>query len=460
MHSGAVTIIGAGLSGSEAAWQLAARGVPVRLIEMRPSAAAPAHHTGDFAELVCSNSLKSVDPTSAAGMLKTELEQLGSLVLAVARGAAVPAGSALAVDRDAFSSRITQLLLDHPLIEVERAECTAVPDDGDVIIATGPLTSASLESALTRIVGVERLSFFDAAAPIVDASTIDRSVAFAASRYGKGDGDDYLNCPFERDDYDRFIAALVDARRVVLKDFEVGDLFQACQPLEEIARRGSDAPRFGPFKPVGLIDPRTGSRPWAVLQLRAENAERTAYNLVGCQTNLTFSEQCRVFALVPGLEHADFLRFGVMHRNTFIDAPRTLNVDLSVRTAPRIRIVGQLAGTEGYLEAAATGLIGALAVAAERTGLRIAPLPAETALGALIAYATDPATTPYQPMHVNLGLLPPLDPPVRSKRERHHAFSERARRSIRAFADEHELLINPGHEALQGAGLTSRREGL
>lgn len=447
--TGAVTIIGAGLAGSEAAWQLAVRGIPVRLIEMRPSEHAPAHHGGSFAELVCSNSLKSTEPATAPGMLKDELGQLGSIVLSAARRAAVPAGTALAVDRARFSSLVTEALHAHPLIDVVHAEAEAIPASGDVMIATGPLTSARLEPALSSTLGAERLSFFDAAAPIVDAATVDRSVAFAASRYGKGEGDDYLNCPFERDEYDRFIAELVVAERAVLKEFETTDLFQACQPIEEIARRGADALRFGPMKPVGLTDPRTGHRPWAVLQLRAENTERTSYNLVGCQTNLTFAEQRRVFALVPGLAHADFLRFGVMHRNTFIDAPRTLGSDLSVRGEPRIRIIGQLAGTEGYLEAAATGLLAALAIVAGRAAIPFDPLPCETALGSLVAYATDPATQPYQPMHVNFGLLPPLDPPVKNKRDRHRALAVRGQHAIRAYATGHHALLTPGLQALE-----------
>ncbi len=449
MREEAVTVIGAGISGSEAAWQLAVRDIPVRLVEMRPSPHAPAHHGGDFAELVCSNSLKSTDPATAPGMLKYELGHLGSLVLAAARETAVPAGTALAVDRAIFSAIITQALMAHPLIDVVRDQADALPGSGDVVIATGPLTSPALEPALSDAVGAGRLAFFDAAAPIVDAATVDRSIAFPASRYGKGEGHDYLNCPFERDEYERFIAELVAAERVVLKDFETTDLFQACQPIEEIARRGADALRFGPMKPVGLIDPRSGRRPWAVLQLRAENAARTAYNLVGCQTNLTFPEQRRVFALVPGLDRAEFLRFGVMHRNTFIDAPRVLDPDLSVRREPRIRVVGQLSGTEGYLEAAATGLIAGLAIAAQRAGRPFEALPGETALGALLTYATNPATQPYQPMHVNFGLLPPLEPPVRSKRERHRAFAERGQRAIRAYASAHDGLLQAPRHALE-----------
>ena len=449
MREDAVTIIGAGISGSEAAWQLAVRDIPVRIVEMRPSAHAPAHHGGGFAELVCSNSLKSVDPSTAPGMLKDELSQLGSLTLAAARASAVPAGTALAVDRELFSALITHALLQHPGVEVVRDEADSIPESGDVVLATGPLTSAALEPALTAVAGTDRLAFFDAAAPIVDAATVDRAIAFPASRYGKGEGGDYLNCPLERDEYERFIAELVAAERVVLKDFETKDLFQACQPIEEIARRGADALRFGPMKPVGLTDPRSGRRPWAVLQLRAENAARTAYNLVGCQTNLTFREQRRVFALVPGLAQAEFFRFGVMHRNTFIDAPRLLDSDLSVRGDSRIRIVGQLTGTEGYLEAASTGLIAALSIAAGRAGQPFEQFPRETALGALVAYATDPATRPYQPMHVNLGLLPPLDEPVRGKRDRHRAFAERAERVTRAYTRTHHELLRPGLGALR-----------
>jgi methylenetetrahydrofolate--tRNA-(uracil-5-)-methyltransferase len=427
-----VTVIGGGLAGCEATFQLAARGIGVRLVEMRPGVAAPAHHTDLLGELVCSNSLKSDSPDTAAGMLKHELDALGSVVLACARVTAVPAGGALAVDRHSFSALVTDVVSSMPGVSLVREEATAIPE-GDVIIATGPLTSPSLEPALSRLLGPQRLAFFDAAAPVVDASSIDHGVCFAASRYDKGQGADYLNCPMDKDRYDVFVEALVQADRVQAKDFESSDLFQACQPAEEIARRGHEALRFGPMKPVGLTDPATGRRPWAVVQLRSENRDRTAYNLVGFQTNLTFGEQQRVVRLIPGLEHAELLRYGVMHRNTFVDAPRLLSYDLALRSEPRVKIAGQISGTEGYLEAAGGGLVAALGLARSRCGAALRPLPRETALGSLLAYATDPATSPYQPMHVNFGLVPPLTPSVRGKRERAVAYAERGFAALAAW---------------------------
>lgn len=437
------TVIGGGLAGSEAAWQLASHDIPVTLVEMRPVRSGPAHHTGLLAELVCSNSFKGDDASTATGSLKRELEALGSFVLDCARRTAVPAGAALAVDRERFAALVTERLESHPLVSVERREEVAISGEGHVIVATGPLTSEAFEPALARLVGGGRLHFFDAAAPIVEADSIDRSLAFAQSRYDKGGGADYLNCPFEREEYEAFIDALLEARRVVHKEFETEDLFQACQPIEEIARRGRDAPRFGPMKPVGLTDPRTGRRPWAVVQLRPENAEATAFNLVGFQTNLTFTEQRGVFRRIPGLAHAAFSRYGVMHRNTFVDAPRLLRADLAVAAEPRIRLAGQLMGTEGYLEAAAGGLLAALnAVAAER-GMPPLVLPPETVTGALFRYATDPATVGYQPMHANLGLLPPLEPHVKGKRERHAALTARAAEALRASLAAHPLTAVP-----------------
>lgn len=438
-----VTVIGGGLAGSEAAWQLAERGIPVRLYEMRPVLQSPAHHTGELAELVCSNSLKSDDPITAAGELKRELTLLRSMLLAVARECMVPAGGALAVDRGVFSRTVTGVLDSHPLIEIVREEVTSLPD-GPVIIATGPLSSAGIEPVLAELTGGERLAFFDAAAPIVEAESIDRSVVFPASRYGKGGGDDYLNCPMNREEYDRFITELLAARRVHAKDFERRELFSACQPVEEIARTGPDALRFGALKPVGLTDPRTGDRPWAVVQLRAENRARSAYNLVGFQTNLAFGEQDRVFRLIPGLEHAEFSRHGVMHRNTFVDAPRILDEHLRVRSEPRVRIAGQLAGTEGYLEAVAAGLLAALSVAAEVLDTPQFTLPRESALGALIAYATDPATTGYQPMHVNWGIIDPLPQRVKGKKERYAAYARRAVEATLAAVDRHPLTATTG----------------
>ncbi|MDF1542498.1 MAG: methylenetetrahydrofolate--tRNA-(uracil(54)-C(5))-methyltransferase (FADH(2)-oxidizing) TrmFO [Anaerosomatales bacterium] len=436
--SESVTVIGGGLAGTEAAWQLGRHGVRVRLIEMRPATSSPAHSTGGLAELVCSNSFKGTDPSSATGTLKQELERLGSVVLAIARRTAVPAGAALAVDRAAFTATLTDMLESHPLIEVLREEATLVPA-GRSILATGPLTSPAMETALSELVGSDRLAFYDAAAPIVDAATIDRSVVFAASRYGKGGGADYLNCPLDRERYEAFITELRAARRVLSHEFERTDLFQACQPIEEVARSGPDAARFGALKPVGLTDPNTGERPWAVVQLRPENAAGTAYNLVGFQTNLAFGEQRRVFGMIPGLTAAEFLRYGVMHRNTFIDAPSLLDSTLALRSAPHLRVAGQLTGTEGYLEAAGSGLLAALNTVADLTGTPPVVLPPTTALGALIAYATNPATVGYQPMHVNWGLVPPLDPPVRGKRSRYAAYAARAADDISVWASEHPL---------------------
>lgn len=443
----AVTIIGGGLAGCEAAFQLAVRGHAVTLYEMRPAVSSPAHHTADLAELVCSNSLKSTDPETAAGMLKCELASLGSLVLACAQRSAVPAGGALAVDRGTFSAMVTAAIEADPRITVCRERMTGLPG-GECIVATGPLTDPALEPALAQVVGPDRLAFFDAAAPVVDADGIDRAVCFAQSRYDKGGTADYLNCPMDRDEYERFIDSLLSARRVVAKDFESGDLFQACQPVEEIARAGRDALRYGPMKPVGLTDPRTGSRPWAVLQLRAENRAGSAYNLVGCQTNLTFGEQERVFRSIPGLERAEFLRYGVMHRNTFVDAPKLLTPDLAVREHPRIRLAGQIAGTEGYLEAAAGGLVAALGAHAVTVDAPPVVLPPSSAFGALLAYATDPATSPYQPMHVNFGLMPPLDPPVKRKRERYAAYARRGAKDLIAWMALREDL---GFEAARAA---------
>jgi methylenetetrahydrofolate--tRNA-(uracil-5-)-methyltransferase len=434
-------VVGGGLAGSEAAWQLARHGVAVTLYEMRPQSSSPAHSAAGLAELVCSNSFKGTDPSSATGSLKQELAVLGSLILDSAHRTAVPAGAALAVDREAFSASITAQLEKHPLIDVVREEVTSLPG-GRTIIATGPLTSAAMEDVLSELVGTDRLAFYDAAAPIVDAATVDTSITFAASRYGKGGGADYLNCPLDRAQYEAFVAALTGACRVRAHEFEQANLFQACQPVEEVARCGMDALRFGALKPVGLTDPRTGERPWAVVQLRPENAAGTAYNLVGFQTNLTFGEQRRVFGMIPGLAGAEFLRYGVMHRNTFIDAPSLLDPTLALRRTPLIRIAGQLTGTEGYLEAAASGLLAALNTMADLRGAPSLVPPPTTALGALIGYATDPATTDYQPMHVNWGLVPPLDPPVRGKRNRYVAYGQRAAGDLARWADGHPLLAD------------------
>lgn len=444
-ESGTVVVVGGGLAGTEAAWQLAARDIPVTLLEMRPVSMTPAHHGAGLAELVCSNSLKSDDPSTAAGLLKRELGDLGSVVLSAARATRVPAGAALAVDRAAFSEHLTARVSQHPLIQVHRTEARELPG-GPAIIATGPLTSPALEEALARLLGRDMLSFFDAAAPIVDAQTLDCDVVFAASRYGKGGGADYLNAPMNREEYERFYEALVGASKATSKDFERKELFSACQPIEEVARTGHDALRFGALKPVGLTDPRTGERPWAVVQLRAENSSGTAYNLVGFQTNLTFPEQRRVFRLIPGLQDAEFLRHGVMHRNTFIDAPRLLDATLALRSSPNLRFAGQLTGTEGYLEAAATGLMAALNTAASLRGHQPLILPETTALGALIAYATNPDTQNYQPMHVNFGLVPPLSERVRGKADRYAAYAARARADFDEWLRVHPNAISRGDQ--------------
>ena len=426
-----VTVVGGGLAGSECALQLARRGLGVRLCEQRPTKASPAHHGALLAELVCSNSLKSTKPDSAAGLLKWELGLMGSELLEVARTCAVPAGGALAVDRDRFSAAVTERVESSPLIEVVREEVTSIPE-GPCVIAAGPLCSDALFSAIAERVGGERMSFYDAAAPIVDADSLDRSVVFEQSRYrGEGAGD-YLNCPMGREEYDAFMEALLSAERVIARDFEQADLFCACQPVEEVARTGHDSLRFGAMKPVGLVDPRTGRRPWAAVQLRAESASRAAYNLVGFQTNLTWPEQRRVFRMIPGLGEAEFLRYGVMHRNSFVDTPHTLDATFAI-PGTRARLAGQITGTEGYVEAIASGLLAALNTAAELAGCEPVRLPATGALGSLVAYATDPQTTGYQPMHVNFGLFPPLENPPRNKAERRAALAERGRADLAAY---------------------------
>lgn len=427
-----VTVVGGGLAGCECACQLADRGVRVKLYEMRPLTTSPAHHTDRLAELVCSNSLKSLRIDSAAGLLKEELVRMGSVLLGCARRASVPAGGALAVDRERFSAFVEEEIAQRSAIDVIREEVRELPS-GPCIIAAGPLCSPALSQSVLDRVGGSALSFFDAAAPIVDASTIDRSIVFSQSRYEDSGSGDYLNAPFTKGEYEAFITELVGAERVVLKDFERKDLFQACQPAEEVARTGLDAIRFGAMKPVGLIDPRTGKRPWAAVQLRAENAHCTAYNLVGFQTNLTFSEQKRVFRMIPGLEHAEFFRFGVMHRNTFVDSPHVLDRTFKI-PGTDVRLAGQITGTEGYTEAIASGLFAAINTYADLTDRDALALPVTGAFGSLVAYATDPSTENYQPMHVNFGVVPPLgDGKRRSKRDRYAAYSERALSDLDAY---------------------------
>lgn len=441
-----VVIIGAGLAGSEAALQLAARGVFVYLYEMRPSVSTPVHTSGDCAELVCSNSFKSQKPDSAAGMLKHELSLLGSQVYAAALRHSVPAGGALAVNRTEFSLDVTAMIECNPFIEVIRKEVLSLKgiaqETDAVVVASGPLTSSTLAADLAALTGANRLFFYDAAAPIVMADSLDFDKLFCQSRYeDAAAGGDYLNAPFSQEEYDAFIDELVAAERVTKRDFESKDLFQACQPIEEVARKGHDAPRFGMLKPVGLTDPHTGCRPWAALQLRAEDSEGMSYNLVGFQTNLTFPEQRRVFRMIPGLEQAEFARYGVMHRNTFIEAPKLLDACLRLRMsgdnyvgAP-VFVAGQLAGTEGYCEAIRSGLHVAFSVLSLLEGKNPPSLPCETAFGALLAYATNPATVDYQPMHVNFGIMKPLNRHIRNKRERYAAYAQRGASALREYCD-------------------------
>ncbi|MCL2332890.1 MAG: methylenetetrahydrofolate--tRNA-(uracil(54)-C(5))-methyltransferase (FADH(2)-oxidizing) TrmFO [Actinomycetia bacterium] len=434
-----VLIIGAGLAGSEAALQLARRNIPVTLVEMRPETLTPAHETGLCAELVCSNSLKSDEPTTAAGTLKAELDLLDCQLLAIAREQRVAAGSALAVDREAFAAAVTAAIDAEPLITRKTGELRELDPETLTLIATGPLTSEALSEALQQLAGTDSLAFYDAAAPIVAAESLDMSRIFAASRRNKG-GADYLNSALDEAEYARFYEALITARRVIPRDFERRELFAACQPVEEVARSGPDALRFGALKPVGIDDPRTGRWPYALVQLRAENSRHSAYNLVGFQTNLTFPEQRRVFSLLPGLENAEFVRYGVMHRNTFLDAPRILTPQLALKAAPNLLVAGQLMGTEGYLEAVTGGLLAALMVVARLRNIKQPELPpATTTAGSLFRYATDPATTDYQPMHVNYGIIAPLTARLRKKQERYRAYHERA-----AQAMEQWRRANPG----------------
>jgi len=439
-----VVVIGGGLAGSEAAWQAARRGAKVVLYEMRPTKFGPAHHTASLAELVCSNSLRGAALENAVGLLKEELARLDSLIVTSAREAAVPAGGALAVDRELFGALVESRLSALPNVEIRREEVTSIPDGPTVIVACGPLPSEPLAAAIDALVtghdGSARLHYYDAAAPIVALDSIDTSVMYRKSRYDKGEGEDYLNIPLDRETYLRFVEDLRTLPKHQPKGFEVdeasGDIpyFEGCLPIEELAARGEDAMRFGPLKPVGLRDPRTGKAPYAVVQLRNENAEGSALNLVGFQTRLTWPAQKEAFGRLPGLANAEWLRLGVMHRNTFLDAPRLLTADLRLRTNPRIFFAGQITGAEGYVEAAACGMIAGIAAARERTGLPPIAVPSDTALGAVVAHLQNTTTPDFQPANVTWTFFSPLEPPIRDKRERRRRLAERALERIDYFA--------------------------
>ena len=431
MNNDILHIIGAGLAGSEAAWQAAKAGCRVRLYEMKPEVYTPAHHYGGFAELVCSNSLRSAQMTNAVGLLKEELRLLGSLIMEAADATAVPAGAALAVDRYRFSDYVTEKLRSHPNIEIVNGEVTALPEDGIVIVASGPLTSDALAEHIAERIGADYLSFFDAAAPIVEASTINMEKAYYASRYGKGEAS-YINCPMEKEEYDRFYEALITAEEAPLKEFDresqsAPTVFEGCMPVEVMAKRGRDTLLYGPLKPVGLPYPGTAKEPYAVIQLRQENTEKTMYNLVGFQTHLTFEAQRRVFRMIPGLENAEFLRYGVMHRNTYLNSPQLLSPSYALRQEPRVFFAGQMTGVEGYVESTSSGLLaGWNAVLAMRGKAPFLP-EAVTAIGALSRYVSDPNVAVFQPMNANFGLVTPLGHKVKGgKAARNLALAERS----------------------------------
>ncbi|GFN23865.1 methylenetetrahydrofolate--tRNA-(uracil-5-)-methyltransferase TrmFO [Thermanaeromonas sp. C210] len=438
MKSDTLMIIGGGLAGSEAAWQAASRGIKVELWEMRPAKTTPAHQTGYLAELVCSNSLRSDELENAAGLLKEEMRQAGSLLMEVAARHRVPAGKALAVDREGFSREVTARIEGHPSIEVIREEVKEIPAGRVVIMATGPLTSPALTEALKDLTGEEYLYFYDAAAPIVTADSLDWSKVFRGSRYGGGEGD-YLNCPLSEEEYYTFYQALLRAERHTPHPFEQEIYFEGCMPVEEMARRGPETLRYGPMRPTGLVDPVSGKRPFAVVQLRQDNREGTLYNLVGFQTSLKWGEQERVFRLIPALARAEFVRYGVMHRNTYINAPRLLTPTLQLKGRPEIFLAGQLIGVEGYIESAAMGLVAGINAVRLIKGLEPLDLPLDTAHGALIHYITTADPARFQPMNINFGLLPPLDRRVRSRRQRNLLLSRRAISSWQKILGEFSL---------------------
>ncbi|MCI7741801.1 MAG: methylenetetrahydrofolate--tRNA-(uracil(54)-C(5))-methyltransferase (FADH(2)-oxidizing) TrmFO [Clostridiales bacterium] len=419
-----VTVLGAGLAGSECAWQLARRGVRVRLVEMKPNKMTPAHHSPLFAELVCSNSLRSDELTNAVGLLKAEMRKMGSLIMASADENRVAAGGALAVDREGFSRYITEKLRNHPNVETVEAEATDIPQ-GEVVIATGPLSSDAIAEKIAALCPDSDLHFYDAVAPIVTLESVDMDSAFFASRYDKGTAD-YVNCPMDKEEYLAFVRELVSAREAEIHGFDDGGVFEGCMPVEVMARRGVDTLRYGPLKPVGLKDPRTGKENYAVVQLRRDNADGTIYNMVGFQTHLTWGEQKRVFSMIPALRNAEFVRYGVMHRNTYLNSPKLLDRYYRLRTEPRISFAGQMTGVEGYVESAASGMLVGIETAARVLGLPPVNFPQETAIGALGLYISGGSVGDFQPMNINFGIITPLEHRVKGKRNKNAAISARS----------------------------------
>ena len=438
-----VTVVGAGLAGSECAWQLACRGIPVRLYEMRPQRLTPAHHTGDFAELVCSNSLRSDELTNAVGLLKEEMRRLNSLVLKSADRNRVAAGGALAVDRSAFSRMITESLERHPLVTVIREEVTRIPE-GVAVIASGPLSSDAIAGKISELCPDADLHFYDAVAPIVTLESVDMENAYFASRYDKGTSD-YVNCPMTRDEYESFIAALVSAEEAEVHGFDDSGVFEGCMPVEVMARRGQDTLRYGPLKPVGLRNPRTGREDYAVVQLRKDNADGTLYNMVGFQTHLKWGEQRRVFSLIPALRNAEFVRYGVMHRNTYLNSPGLLDRYYRLKAEPRIRFAGQMTGVEGYVESAASGLLVGIETAAELLSLPAVNFPQETAIGALGLYVSQGSIGDFQPMNINFGIIRALDYRVKGKRNKNAEISRRSLTILDELLDSKEVLSHENY---------------
>lgn len=437
-----INVIGAGLAGCEAAMQIASRKIKVKLFEMKPKKKTPAHHSDLFGELVCSNSLKAARVESAAGLLKEEMRHMNSFLMKCADKCRVPAGGALAVDREIFSQLVTDGIRNNSYIEIINEEITEIPNDSVTIVASGPLTSDLLAASVQSRFG-ESLSFFDAAAPIVTADSIDMDYAFCASRYGKGDGDDYINCPMNKEEYEIFYEALISAERAPLHDFDVNNpkVYEGCMPVEVMAQRGHDTLRFGPMKPVGLTNPKDGHRPWAVLQLRKENASGSMYNLVGFQTNLKFGEQKRVFSLIPALHNADFVRYGVMHRNTFICSPKLLSPDYSLRENKKLFFAGQITGVEGYMESASSGILAGINACRVLNDEATLVLPNETMIGSLAGYISDNTIEKFQPMGANLGILPALEKRPRDKKERAAAYAERSLRFLDKFITDNKIEV-------------------